>query len=142
MNKIALSLAVALGFGLVNSASQACTLRVTTWGGSYQNTYEKLVGEFEEKENCKVQWVVGGSPDHLVKARLGQADVVTNTLLNSIAGEAEGLWMDLTPEQISNMEGLYDWAQFSEQSIFVNVGDHLLFFNPDFVTEESQSWYI
>src|SRR5690625_3042971 len=104
MKKTAVTVMVALGIGLAASVSQACTLRVTTWGGSYQNTYEKLVSEFEEKENCKVQWVVGGSPDHLVKARLGQADVVTNTLLNSIAGEAEGLWMDLTPEQVPNME--------------------------------------
>lgn len=124
------------------TAANACTVRVTTWGGSYQNTYERLVGEFEENENCKVQWVVGGSPDHLIKARLGQVDVATNTLLNSIAGEKEGLWMPLTEDQVPNMANLYERARFSDETIFVNVGDHMLVYNTDHITEEPQSWDI
>lgn len=125
---------------LASAAANACTVRVTTWGGSYQATYEKVVKQFEEQENCKVQWVVGASPDHLVKSRLGQVDVATNTLLNSIAGEKEGLWLDLDPEVITNMENLYDNSKYSDQTLFANVGDYFIAYNSNYVDEAPTSW--
>ncbi|KAB0267216.1 ABC transporter substrate-binding protein [Microvirga brassicacearum] len=121
-------------------AAQECAVRVTTWGGSYQKTYEAVAAEFEKAHNCKVQWVVGSSPDHLVKSRLGQVDVATNTLLNSIAGEKEGLWAKLDPAQVPNMANLYPNAIYSPYTVFANVGDYVLAYNSDKVTEEPKSW--
>jgi putative spermidine/putrescine transport system substrate-binding protein len=122
------------------AAAQDCVVRVTTWGGSYQKTYEMVAAEFEKAEKCKVQWVVGSSPDHLVKSRLGQVDVATNTLLNSIAGEKEGLWAELDKTQIPNMANLYPNAIHSPYTVFANVGDYVLAYNTDKIAEAPTSW--
>ncbi|MBV0893061.1 ABC transporter substrate-binding protein [Paracoccus sp. Z118] len=122
------------------AAAQDCALRVTTWGGSYQATYESVAEAFEQQYDCKIQWIVGASPDHLIKARLGQVDVATNTLLNSIAGENEGLWAPLDPAKIPNMANLYDNAKYSDHTVFANVGDYVLTYNTDRIPEEPESW--
>lgn len=122
------------------AAAQDCALRVTTWGGSYQATYEMVAEKFEEEHNCRIEWVVGSSPDHLIKSRLGQVDVTTNTLLNSIAGEKEGLWMKLDAKQIPNMANLYDNAKYSPYTIFANVGDYVLAYNKDHIPDAPESW--
>lgn len=122
------------------AAADDCMLRVTTWGGSYQETYEAVAKGFEKENDCRIEWIVGASPDHLIKARLGQVDVATNTLLNSIAGEKEGLWAPLDPEKIPNMANLYDNAVYSDYTIFVNMGDYVLAYNTDRVDEAPTSW--
>ncbi|MCR8548896.1 extracellular solute-binding protein [Salipiger sp. P9] len=122
------------------AAAQDCTLRVTTWGGSYQATYESVAEAFEAEHDCTIQWVVGSSPDHLIKSRLGQVDVTTNTLLNSIAGEKEGLWLELDAAQIPNMVNLYENAVYSPYTIFANVGDYVLAYNTDHIAEAPESW--
>ncbi|WP_291960768.1 ABC transporter substrate-binding protein [Chelatococcus sp.] len=136
----ALLLAGALGVFASPAFAQDCTLRVTTWGGSYQKTYESVAKAFEEAEKCKIEWVVGASPDHLVKSRLGQVDVATNTLLNSIAGEKEGLWMELDKSKIPNMANLYSNAIYSPYTVFANVGDYVLAYNTDKVKAAPTSW--
>lgn len=120
--------------------SDDCKLRVTTWGGSYQKTYVAVAKKFEEEHNCTIEWVVGASPDHLIKARLGQVDVATNTLLNSIAGEKEGLWVELDKTKIPNMANLYDNAVYSPFTVYVNVGDYVLAYNKDKVKQPPTSW--
>ncbi|MDE4605793.1 ABC transporter substrate-binding protein [Sinorhizobium meliloti] len=122
------------------AVAEDCALRVTTWGGSYQATYQAVAQKFEEEHNCRIEWVVGASPDHLIKARLGQVDVVTNTLLNSIAGEKEGLWQKLDPAKIPNMANLYPNAVHSPYTVFANVGDYVLAYNKDTVTTLPATW--
>lgn len=122
------------------AVAEDCALRVTTWGGSYQATYQAVAQKFEEEHNCRIEWVVGASPDHLIKARLGQVDVVTNTLLNSIAGEKEGLWQKLDPAKIPNMANLYPNAVHSPYTVFANVGDYVLAYNKDTVTTVPATW--
>lgn len=136
----ALLLAGTLGALTSPALAQECKLRVTTWGGSYQKTYESVAAGFEKAHNCKIEWVVGASPDHLVKARLGQVDVATNTLLNSIAGEKEGLWLALDKAKIPNMANLYPNAVHSPYTVFVNVGDYVLAYNADKVKAAPASW--
>ncbi|MGS1097750.1 extracellular solute-binding protein [Aquamicrobium terrae] len=141
MKKIRYALFTTIALGALTSSALAdCKLRVTTWGGSYQKTYQAVAAKFEEEHNCTIEWVVGASPDHLVKSRLGQVDVATNTLLNSIAGEKEGLWMELDKAKIPNMANLYDNAVFSPYTIFANVGDYVLAYNTDKVKEAPTSW--
>ncbi|KAB0267231.1 extracellular solute-binding protein [Microvirga brassicacearum] len=115
-------------------------LRVTTWSGSYRETYESLVTEFESIHDCKVQWVVGSSADHLTNSRLGYVDVATNTLLNSIAGEKEDLWEPLDATQVPNMKNLYPNAIHSPYTIFANVGDYVLVYDSTHVTDGPTSW--
>lgn len=122
------------------ASAEDCTLRVTTWGGNYQKTYESVAKGFEDAHKCKIEWVVGSSPDHLVKSRLGQVDVTTNTLLNSIAGEKEGLWLELDKSKIPNMANLYPNAIYSPYTIFANVGDYVLAYNTDKVKNPPKSW--
>lgn len=136
----ALLLTGVLGALVTPAFAQNCTLRVTTWGGSYQKTYESVAKSFEEAQGCKIEWVVGASPDHLVKARLGQVDVATNTLLNSIAGEKEGLWMELDKSKVPNMANLYANAIYSPYTIFANVGDYVLAYNADKIKSAPESW--
>lgn len=124
----------------VTPAAADCTLRVTTWGGNYQKTYESVAAGFEKAHNCKIEWVVGASPDHLIKSRLGQVDVATNTILNSIAGEKEGLWLELDKSKIPNMANLYPNAVYSPYTIFANVGDYVLAYNTDKVKAAPTSW--
>lgn len=142
MKKMLLALFATTMTSMAASPSLAadCKLRVTTWGGSYQKTYEAIAAKFEEAHNCTIEWVVGASPDHLVKARLGQVDVATNTLLNSIAGEKEGLWMELDKAKIPNLANVYSNAVFSPYTVFANVGDYVLAYNSDKVKEAPTSW--
>lgn len=139
-SKVASLCAVAGLSALMSSAVSACDLRVTTWGGSYQSTYESVAKKFEDQYKCNIQWVVGSSPDHLIKARLGQVDVVTNTLLNSIAGEKEGLWTRLDKTDIPNMANLYSNAVYSPYTVYANVGDYVLAYNKDKIPQAPQSW--
>lgn len=122
------------------AVAEDCVLRVTTWGGSYQATYQAVAEKFEQENNCHIEWVVGASPDHLIKARLGQVDVATNTLLNSIAGEKEGLWQKLDPEKIPNMANLYPNAIHSPYTVYANVGDYILAYNKDNISSPPESW--
>lgn len=142
MKRIAFAALVAGVWSAFAAPSYAndCKLRVTTWGGNYQKTYEAVARGFEEAHKCKIEWIVGASPDHLIKSRLGQVDVATNTLLNSIAGEKEGLWLELDKSKIPNMANLYDNAIHSPYTIFANVGDYVLAYNADKVKEEPASW--
>lgn len=127
-------------FFVAEATASDCVLRVTTWGGNYQRTYESVASEFENKYDCRIEWVVGSTADFTVRARAGQVDVVTNNLLYAVAGEKEGLWMDLDESKIPNMSDLYEKAKYSPQTVWVNVGDYALAYNSKYVKEEPQSW--
>lgn len=133
-------LVAAFAVGAAPAEASDCVLRVTTWGGNYQSTYKKVVPKFEKENNCKVDFVVGASPDFMVRTRLGQTDVVTNTLTNSISGEKEGVWLDLDPAKIPNMANLYPKANHSKQTLFLNLGDFALAYNSKKILHEPKSW--
>lgn len=144
MKKI-LSLILLLGTMMVFTtetpwAASPEVLRVTTWGGNYKDTYESVIGLFEKANNVKVEWVVGSTDSHQVKARQGQADVVTLDLLHSLSGEQEGLWADLDPNLIPNLKDLYPNARHSKQTVFANLGDFVLAYNADKVKKAPTSW--
>jgi putative spermidine/putrescine transport system substrate-binding protein len=131
--------AMALTMGGTASA-EACTVRVTTWGGSYQKSYQADVAAFEKAANCQVEWVVGSIADFREKARLGQIDVVTGDIGLAVQGEAENLWMKLDPAKIPNMANLYDNAKYSESVVFANVGDYALAYNSKKIEKAPESW--
>lgn len=133
-----------IGFSLLNVfevlADESNVLRVTTWGGSYKNTYEMVAPLFEKEYNAKLEWEVGSSDAFQVKARLGQVDVVTNDLARSIDGEIEGLWMELDPKKIPNMANLYKVAKYSKNFVFANIGDYTLVYNSNKIKRAPTSW--
>lgn len=120
--------------------AEDCTLRVTTFGGNYQASYQINVAEFEEQANCRVEWVVGTIAEFREKLRLGQVDVVTADVGLAVQGEAEGLWLELDPARIPNMANLYDNAKFSAYSVFANVGDYALAYNSNKIATPPTSW--
>lgn len=124
----------------VGMAPASEVLRVTTWGGNYQKSYDVTVGDFEKENKCKVEWIVGSSADFMVKARMAQADVVTTDLTNAIMGETEGLWAKLDESKIPNMKHLYENAKHSPYTVFANVGDYALVYNSKMVKKAPTSW--
>lgn len=124
----------------VISAGATETLRVSTWGGNYNKSYAATVGDFERRNDCKVEWVVGSCADFMVRARLGQLDVVTNDLAHSILGETEGLWLQLDEQKAPNMENLYTKARYSQHTVFTNVGDYAMAYNSRHIKEPPTSW--
>ncbi|HEY0918970.1 extracellular solute-binding protein [Devosia sp.] len=120
--------------------AQDCTIRVTTWGGNYQKTYESIAPEFEKQYNCKIEWVVGVSNDFIVRARAGEVDVVTAPMLHAVSGEMEGLWADLDETLIPNLANLYDNARHSKQIVWANVGDYAIVYNSKYIPEAPDSW--
>jgi len=115
-------------------------VRVTTWGGSYKATYEKVAPLFEKEYNAKVEYHVGTSQSFMVKARQAQVDVVTNTILQSVEGEMEGLWAELHPNKIPNMANLFKVAKNSKYTIFANVGPYNLIYNSKRIQTPPTSW--
>ncbi len=142
MNRIfaAISAFAVASFAAPLAVAQVCVLRVTTWGGNYHRTYVSIAPEFEKQYNCKIEWVIGSTADHTVKARLKQVDVVTNNLLFAVAGEKEGLWLKLDETKIPNTKNLYDIAKYSPYIIWVNVGDFALAYNSKHIKTAPTSW--
>lgn len=120
--------------------SQECSISVSTWGGNYQRTYESIIPEFEKQYNCKVNLVVGVSQDFVVKARAGEVDVMTNTMIHTTAAQQEGMLLKLDPSVIPNLADLYDNARHSPHIVWANVGDYALVYNSKYVTEEPDTW--
>ena len=142
MNRTISALLLAGTLGTLTSPviAQECKLRVTAWGGSYQKTCESIAADSSKPI----------SADRVGRRRQprpsgqGAAPVrsiaATNTLLNSIAGEKEGLWLALDSAKIPNMANLYPNAVHSPYTVFVNVGDYVLAYNADKVKAAPTSW--
>lgn len=120
--------------------AQPNVITVTTWGGNYKQTYEKTVPIFEKENNAKVEWHVGSNQSFMVKARAGQVDVVTNTMVQSVEGEMEGLWAPLDPQNIPNMANLFNVAKYSKFTLFANVGPYNLVYNDKHIKTPPASW--
>jgi len=122
------------------SAVEIPTLRVSTWGGNYNNSYKLEVVKFEIDNNCKVEWVIGQNPEFLVKARNGQLDVCTINYQWALQGETEGLWLKLDPNIVTNMKDLYPRAITSEYVLWKDIGESPLVYNDKYIKEEPTSW--
>ena len=141
MNKKRIIFCIVIMFLLLNTQALAQTiLRVSTWGGAYQQCYEADINEFEKENNVRVEWVLGDDMSVNVRARLGELDVVTTDLVNSLMGEREGLWAVLDETKIPNMANLVDIAKYSKYTIFSNASDIGLAYNSKYVDPTPTSW--
>lgn len=144
MNKklVIFCIVVMLSMFLIMGAQAApkTVLRVSTWGGLYQECYQATIDSFEKENNVQVEWVLGTMADWMVKARAGELDVVTTNLLNSMNGEKEGLWAELDETKIPNMAHLYDRAKYSKYTIFSNIGDYVIAYNTKHIKTAPASW--
>ena len=122
------------------AAAQDCSITVTSWGGNYQATYEAVIPAFEEANNCKVELVTGTSQDFIVRAQLGQVDVLTAPILHTMGAQVEGILMELTEKDVPNLANLYDKARHSPYIVWANVGDYGLVYNSNHVTGDVSTW--
>ena len=129
-------------FLLVGSGSQAqpTELNVATWGGSYRDSFDESIDYFEEKYNARVNFFIGDAPQMLVKARLGQVDVVISAVNFAIQGENEGLWAELDETKIPNMTNLYDEFKFSKYTVAKDFGDYVICYNDKYIDPPPTSW--
>ena len=144
MNKklVIFCIVVMLSMFLIIGAQAApkTVLRVTTWGGMYQECYEDTIDSFEKENNVQVEWVLGTYADWMAKARAGELDVVTNNFLYSVMGEKEGLWAELDETKIPNMANLYDRAKSSKYTVWSNIGDYVIAYNSKHIKTAPTSW--
>jgi putative spermidine/putrescine transport system substrate-binding protein len=103
-------------FLIVPSVSHAVTdLYVASYGGSFEDALkQKLDPIFEKKFNCKIHHVIGISAQTLAKVRIEkdnpQVDVAILDNGPSFQGTNEGLWANLDPKIVTNLENLYPIA--------------------------------
>ena len=90
--------------------------------------YTSITFNLEQPNNVKIEWVLGEMTLWNNQARMGQIDVVTSDLNNSIGGYNEGLWLPMDESLVPNLENLYDRARHNECIVWSNVGDFVLAF--------------
>ena len=115
-------------------------LNVATWGGHYKESFEKSINYFEKENNAKVNFFIGDAAQMLVKARLGQVDVVVSAVNFSIDGENEGLWAELDETKIPNMADLYDIFKLSKYTVAKDFGDYIIYYNDKYIKTPPTSW--
>lgn len=86
------------------------------FGGAFKKSIEtSLIKPFEKKYGVRVQYVVGTSGQLLAKARAAKdrqvMDVIWTSPLTHDLGKAEGLLAKTTPQEVPNINGLYDLAK-------------------------------
>ena len=121
-------------------AATKTILKVSTWGGLYQQCYSETIDRFEKEYDVEVEWVLGAMASWMVMARGGGLDVVTTNLLNSLVGENEGLWAELDETKIPNMANLLEQANYSKYTVFANIGDYVIAYNSKYVDPAPTSW--
>ena len=110
------SAAIALAaLAFAHSALAQETLVINSFGGSYEETYRKLViTPFEEMYNVKVEVVTAYSADALAQLRAQkdnpQFDVVHFSGGLEHAAAAEDLLDAIKPEELSNYDQMYGFA--------------------------------
>jgi putative spermidine/putrescine transport system substrate-binding protein len=88
---------------------------VASYGGTFEKALkEELSPIFEKKFNCKVHYVLGISTETLAKVRVQkdnpQIDVTFVDDGPATQGSSEGLWANLDPKIVTNLNKLYDIA--------------------------------
>ncbi len=105
-------------------AAAAEPLVVSTWGGSWKDTIERVVAKaYTEKTGIPVEFEVGGTIDRLAKARVNKArPQVHLTLTTTHVARlyiSDGLFEKLDLGQIPNSKSLYKEAFRSDHHIGV-----------------------
>lgn len=141
-----LMLAVALLLGVLASASWAAEpLVVSTWGGNWKDTIERVIAKpFTQKTGIPVEFEVGGTIDRLSKSRVSKdKPLVDLTFTTTHVGRlyiSDGLFQKLDLAKIPNAKELYREAIRSDFHVGVWTYVYTVAYRTDQVKAEITKW--
>jgi putative spermidine/putrescine transport system substrate-binding protein len=126
-------------------AGAAEPLVVSTWGGNWKDTVERVIARpFTQKTGIPVEFEVGGTLDRLTKARVAKAQpLVDITLTTSHVGRlyiSDGLFQKLDLAKIPNAQALHKEALRSDSHVGVWAYVYTITYRTDRVREEITKW--
>jgi putative spermidine/putrescine transport system substrate-binding protein len=139
---------VALLFALLGWAPAALAaepLVVSTWGGNWKATIERVIAKpFTQKTGIPVEFEVGGTIDRLSKARVAKASpLVDVTFTTTHVGRlyiSDGLFQKLDMARIPNAKDLYREAIRSDSHLGVWAYVYTIAYRTDRVKDEITKW--
>ena len=145
MHRFVIALALALGIAGAPAASAQEPLVVSTWGGNWKDTVEKVVGKaFTARTGIPVEYEVGGTIDRLAKARVAKGKpLVDITLTTTHVGRlyiSDGLFAPLEMAKIPNAREIAREAVRSEHHLGTWTYVYTVVYRPDLVKEEITRW--
>jgi putative spermidine/putrescine transport system substrate-binding protein len=98
-----------------DNAGKKTQLVIATWGGASETGLREMVKPFEAEHNVEIVFDIGNNSDRLNKLRANkgnpQADIALMTDCFSVMGNEEGIFDTISPENVPNLNNLYDFAK-------------------------------
>jgi putative spermidine/putrescine transport system substrate-binding protein len=141
-----LTLAAALLLAALGTrAGAAEPLVVSSWGGNWKDTVERVIAKpFTQKTGIPVEFEVGGTLDRLAKARVAKGQpLVDVTLTTSHVGRlyiSDGLFQKLDTAKLPNVPALHKEAIRSDAHIGVWAYVYTIVYRTDRVKDEIAKW--
>lgn len=133
-----------LAIALLSLSAAACAqtkeLVVCAFGGAYTNAIKAGVAEFEQAHGVRVRFVPGSGADALAKARARQVDVVHADMAWAWRGQSQGLFEELLPGQIPNLQTTFARARLSNFGVITNFAQYGIAYNPKLLKTAPTSW--
>ncbi len=129
----------------VAPALAAEPLVVSTWGGNWKDTVERVIAKpFTQKTGIPVEFEVGGTLDRLAKARVAKGSpLVDVTFTTTHVGRlyiSDGLYQKLDMARVPNVRELYKEAIRSDYHLGVWVYVYTIAYRTDRVKDEITKW--
>jgi putative spermidine/putrescine transport system substrate-binding protein len=120
-------------------------LVVSTWGGNWKDTVERVVGKaFTARTGVPVEFEVGGTIDRLAKARVAKGSpLVDVTLTTTHVGRlymSDGLFARLDMGKLPSAKQIAPEAIRSEYHVGAWAYVYTIVYRPDLVKEEITGW--
>ena len=118
------------------------TVRVTAWGGAYEETLRNIVvPKFEEETGAKVEIILGSAPIAQLKAEgdSPSVDVMHLSYYEFETARMMGVSGELDYANMSNAADLYDKAKESPYGVITNWGNWSYAYRKDLI-DEPTSW--
>lgn len=118
------------------------TVRVTSWGGTYEETLRNIVKPaFEERTGATLEIVLGSAPLAQLKAEGDDpsVDVLHVNYYEMMNGKLLGVTKELDYDSMSNAPDLYDEAKENEYGVITNWGTRGFAYRNDLI-DAPTSW--
>lgn len=137
--------AALLGVALGAPAWAAEPLIVSTWGGNWKDTIERVIAKpFTQKTGIPVEFEVGGTIDRLSKARVAKAQpLVDVTFTTTHVGRlyiSDGLFQKLDLTKVPNVKEIFKEAIRSDFHLGVWAYVYTIAYRTDQVKAEITKW--
>lgn len=118
------------------------TVRVTSWGGTYEETLTNLVKpEFEARTGATLEVVLGSAPLAQLKAEGSDpsVDVCHMNYYETMQGQSLGVLAEIDYDRLSNAADLWDVAKAEKTGVITNWGSRGIAYRNDLI-DEVTSW--